>query len=358
MEKTRIEELVNKVIEHDEEAFVALYVEFYPSVYKAAIKLCKNDADAQDITQLTFLQVRRSIHTLEKPSYFPLWINRICINKCKNLFRDNRLDTYDEEYYKLSNKFIETHRDHVSEKKFHFTTDQELLFSMIEKLKPEQKQLLYMSYFQQLSQDEIAASLHLPIGTIKSRLYAARNQLREQITEYENKEGVQLNFQVESLGSMMLLYVLHKQLSIPVTIALPFWKSSMNQITSAMSGTFGNVILIGSIVGLGAGAYGIYHEVNQPMIPSYVNDQPEITTKAISSFPTTQLDEYAIVNEQMAYYVLRGYAYDEKALKKASMELLQSMKPVYDALKTSNGVFYHVLEESGWSKAFEERIKK
>lgn len=358
MEKTRIEELVKRVIAHDEQAFEELYIEFYPSVYKAAIKLCKNDADAQDITQLTFLQVRRSIHNLEKPSYFPLWINRICVNKCKNLFRDNRLDTYDEEYYKLSNRFIETHRDHVSEKKLRFTTDQEILFSMIDQLKPEQQQLLYMSYFEQMSQDEISVMLQLPIGTIKSRLYAARNQLREKITDYEQKEGVALNFQAEGLGSMIFLYVLHKQISIPVTIALPFWKSSMNQFSSAMSGTLGNVVLVASIATLGLGAYGIYHEVNQPVIPSYVNDQPEITTKNISSFPTTQLDEYTIENEQMAYYVLRGYAYDEQAIHNVSLELLQSMEPAYDALKASNGVFYHVLEDSGWSKAFEERIKK
>ena len=81
--------LIRKVQAKDEEAFNLLYHRYVKLVYYIAYRICKNDADSQDIVQDTFLQVKRMIHNLKNPSLFKFWLNQIAISKCKNLFRKN-----------------------------------------------------------------------------------------------------------------------------------------------------------------------------------------------------------------------------------------------------------------------------
>ncbi len=69
------------------------------------------------------------------------------------------------------------------------------------------------------------------------------------------------------------------------------------------------------------------------------------------------IDTYTINNEQDAYYLLRNYAYDDKALQVISDRLILEMKPLYEALKECDGSFYHVLKTSGWTDSYEQRLK-
>lgn len=92
-------------------------------------------------------------------------------------------------------------------------------------------------------------------------------------------------------------------------------------------------------------ALGIYHEYQKP-------------NNAIqTAFPTVLIDTYTINNEQDAYYLLRNYAYDDKALQVISDRLIIEMKPLYEALKECDGSFYHVLKTSGWTDSYEQRLK-
>ena len=75
------EELVLMLQNNDEEAFNLLYHRYVKLVYYIAYRICKNDADSQDIVQDTFLQVKRMIHNLKNPSLFKFWLNQIAISK-------------------------------------------------------------------------------------------------------------------------------------------------------------------------------------------------------------------------------------------------------------------------------------
>jgi len=349
MDNDRLALLIKRTIEQDEEAFEELFKEYYPSVYKAAMKLCHNDADAQDVAQLTFLQVRKSIHTLEKPQYFPLWINRICVNKCKNLFRDNKSELYDDEYMKYFNLATEERREYVSEALAHFTSDQEVLMKLIATLSKEHQDILYYLYFYECNQEEVAKLLDIPIGTVKSRAYAARNALKAKVKEYEEKEQIKLDFHMEGLSSLFLLYFLQQQISWSKGILLIHKPSLIERISSFLSGASANYIIAACVVVIGSGLLGIYHEYTYSHHPSVEEEK---------QFPTVQVDTYTITNEKDAYYLLRGYAYDEKALQVVSDALIQEMEPLYEALKKSNGSFYQLLKQSGWTSSYEKRLKK
>lgn len=345
MDNDRLTYLVQKTIEHDEDAFEELFKEYYPSVYKAAMKLCHNDADAQDIAQLTFLQVRKSIHNLEKPAYFPLWINRICVNKCKNLFRDNKSDLYDDEYVKYFNMVTENRREFISEALSHYTSDQEVLNELIQSLSKEHQDIIKYLYYQECSQEEVAELLDIPIGTVKSRAYAARKALRTKVEEYEKREQIKLNFYFSNIPMLFTFYFLKKQTAYTKGLILtkPSFKQKLQSLTNKISLNY--AIGACSCV-IGCSVLGIYHEYTKPSSMSKV------------VFPTVTVDTYTITNEQDAYYLLRNYAYDEKALQVISDRLILEMKPLYEALKECDGSFYHVLKDCGWTDCFEERLKK
>lgn len=351
MDEKHLITLVEKAAKQDEQAFEELYMNYYSSVYKAAFKLCKNDADAQDIAQLTFLQVRKSIHTLEKPSYFPLWINRICINKCKNMFRDNKSDLFDEEYIKYFNMAIEERRDHNSEASSHFSSDHEVLMHMIASLSKDHQTILEMLYFKQLNQEEIASLLEIPVGTVKSRSFAARNALKAKIEDYERKEQIRLNFRMESLGTLFAYMFLHKQCSWAKDIVIITHPSAFSHMKNWLSGMTGNYLIAACVMIMGIGLFDVgkvlfdQNSIHQELQEDYV-------------FRSVRIDDRIIEDEVDAYYLLKGYAYDEAALHQLSEETLNDMVQVYSALKQSNRHMHQRIKQEGWADAFEQELSR
>lgn len=346
MDERRLVEMVKKAAKQDEQAFEELFKYYYSSVYKAAYKLCKNDADAQDITQLTFLQVRKSIHTLEKPSYFPLWLNRICVNKCKNMFRENKSELYDEEYIKYFNMAVEERRDYNSEASSHFSSDHEVLMSMIASLSTEQQKILELVYFQQLSQEEVASLLAIPVGTVKSRAFAARNALKAKVEEYERKEQVRLNFRMDSLGTLLTLFLIYKQCKWRKEMIMVTKSPSLHRTSKWLSGIGGNCLIAACAGILGIGLIGAGKEIFTP------NDIHEDIREQYA-FPALIVDDRHVENEVDAYYLLKGYAYDKNALHRLSKASLAELVPVLSALKDSNRHMYQQLKQEGWIDAFE-----
>lgn len=350
-----LEKLVERACANDDAAFEELYQRYHQSVYKAAMKLCKNEADAQDVVQLTFLQVKKSLSTLEKPEYFPYWINRIALNKCKNLFRNNHADTYDNEYYKLFNQVVDKKRDRNSEKAMHFTSDQEVLLEMMNSLRPELREVLVLTYFEQLNNEESAALLNIPVGTIKSRLYTAKKLMKKKIQLYEKQEQVALDFQSDAFTGVAITGT---ALSLPKRIfqsVITGGGSMAAQIAAVIT------LCVGGILG-GNAIYQAYkeHQNNQSTsTPKQALSSPQTHEQSQSeSFSIIEVNEYQITNAKDAYFLLRGWAYDVSALETKTAQELKQMQPLYIELKKQGGPFYTVLEIEGWNQAFENLIKE
>lgn len=349
-----LKELIERACANDEEAFEELYQRYHMSVFKAAMKLCKNEADAQDIVQLTFLQVKKSLPTLEKPEYFPYWINRIALNKCKNLFRCNHGDSFDNEYYKLFNKVIDTKRDRNSEKAMHFSSDHDVLIQMMETLRPELREVLELTYFQQLNNEESAAVLNIPVGTIKSRLFTAKKLMRKKIQQYEKQEHIALDFQSDALTGTVAAGA---ALSLPKRIAQSMMSAGGSMVTQIALAV---IVCAGGILG-GSALYQTYKDQQREAssTPKQANASSNIVQKEeIIPFSSINVNEYHINNAKDAYFLLRGWAYDEGALQTKTAEELKQMYPLYIELKKQDGPFYHVLEAEGWSRVFENLFKE
>lgn len=355
MKKNNIEDLVEKTKENDEEAFESLYRHFYPKLYATAFRLCRNDADAKDAVQMTFIQARQSIHSLQQNEYFPFWINRIVSNKCKNIFRYNHDNLFDDEYFRVSNMFVEKHRDANAESFTHFQSDKETLAKLISELSKDQQEVLEYTYFKQMNNEEAAHALSVPVGTIKSRLYTARKTLQQKIERYEQKENVHLDFKAEAIGTAFVLLALKKQLAIPVS--LPFFQTLKQKLSSSTLTTTITKVCLASlcgVAGIGGGIY-VYQRLQERNLTKNAFESNETIQPTITnSFPKLEAMEIKVSSPQDAYYFLRGWAYDEAAMQKKSKEQIQEAKPIYHALKSQGGLYLELLETSGWTKSFEQ----
>lgn len=159
-----MQELVEKAVEGDADAFLELMEMNTLSMYKTARGILKNDNDVADAVQDTILTSFEKIHTLRKPQYFKTWLIRILINECNQILR----------HYKKVNpieEVPETPRKDKSLAEFEFK-------EMLEQVDEKYRVILVLYYEQGFKITEIAELLELNENTVKTRLARARAQIR------------------------------------------------------------------------------------------------------------------------------------------------------------------------------------
>lgn len=335
--------LIKKVQAKDEEAFNQLFQQLYRSVYYTAYRLCKNDDDAKEIAQQTFIQVSRSIDQLKDPDTFDVWLHRMIVNKCYNLFAKRKDVIVDPDTSSILNNEAE-YREYLMPKEAHRRqNDIDVLNSLIDELPEKYSVLLKLTYYQELSMEETAELLDMPVGTVKSRLYAARSLLKKKIVEYEKREGVELDFKAITPGILTgALYAVADN-----EIKKASSKGFLTWVKQLFTGNMlqGAAIAALSFVVLAAGTGGVLSYLNQDSTNMrYLENE--------QAFQPLELDGVMYYTPYQVYYSLLVFAHCEVELKGMSKEELYHFKPLYDALKTSNGSYYHRLQDIGWEQAY------
>lgn len=332
----------------NEEAFTELYQRYHQLVYFVAYKLCKNDADAQDVVQDTFMEIKRSLKDLKNPQYFRLWLYRIIDSKCKKLFRRNKYTLVDIEQDQIQNGILVQEQE-LPVKHTHFQNDQEILQKMIEQLPYEQRLAVLLYYMEQMTTLEISQILNVPEGTIKSRLSVARNTLKRKIEAYENREGIKMDFHdLSSALTTALAGAGMKAASLqPSTLST----KGQQLFTAFKAGTLSMKIVMatGAIVIASGVGYAGYRSFQKPK-DTVVQSASRASDKAFSPI---QFRGEQITTSKDAYYTLKLHiskqdiAYLNEAERKEADGL-------YQALKEEAGVFYQRLIETGWQELYEK----
>jgi RNA polymerase sigma-70 factor (ECF subfamily) len=178
--------LVQRCAAGDEDASALLVAEHHRMVFGLASHLLGNRDEALDLTQEVFLRVFRSIHRFRGQSALRTWIHRITVNQARNRLRWWRrryhgdqvsLDAHFQGGGDLALRTDATAPDRVFAR--HELAGR--LQVAIERLPFEQRTAIVLRELEGLSYEEIAFSLGLPIGTVKSRLTRARQALRAEL---------------------------------------------------------------------------------------------------------------------------------------------------------------------------------
>lgn len=146
------------------ESFSSLVDMYYAKVYYHCIKILKNDYDAADITQNTFIKAFININHLKNNDSFGAWIFVICNNEIKMFYRKNK------------NMDINTPKSEE-------TKSCASLYTAIDSLDEKYKNVIILKYFSDFKLREISAVTGLEEKTIKSRLYEARKILKTLLSD-------------------------------------------------------------------------------------------------------------------------------------------------------------------------------
>jgi len=184
MRKTRDqlydELLVLRSLEGDAQAFEELVTRWHPRLWRHAYCLIGEREAAQDVVQEAWLAMVKGLSRLDAAGAFAGWAYRIVANKCVDRVRQQDRQRRLSEH--LAQEASRDHREGA-----HGSERADSLWSALERLPGDRRVLLCMRYVEEFTTTQIADILGVPEGTVKSRLYHARQELRRLI-ERESDE--------------------------------------------------------------------------------------------------------------------------------------------------------------------------
>src|SRR5512141_1085995 len=175
--------LLQRARKGDQEAFAALVTEHQRYIYNLALRVLRNEEEALDIAQETFLRAWTALPNFRGQSRFRTWLYRITTNLCYNRLpglRRSLNDLGDD----VLDEVPETHFDPPAHA-FDADETRAYLHKAIDELDSHYKVLVTLRYQNGLSYEEIAATLNLPLGTVKTGMYRAKEQLRKSLAHLE-----------------------------------------------------------------------------------------------------------------------------------------------------------------------------
>ncbi|HSL31523.1 MAG TPA: sigma-70 family RNA polymerase sigma factor [Anaerolineales bacterium] len=177
--------LVQRARNGDHEAFAALVTEYQRYVYTLALRMLKNEEEALDLAQETFVRAWTALPNFRGQSKFRTWLYRITTNLCYNRLPGLRRSLSD-----LGNDVIAElpETNPTFDNPAHGLESHELrayLHRAIDDLDEKYRLLISLRYQHEMSYEEIAGMLNLPLGTVKTGLFRAREQLRQALERYQ-----------------------------------------------------------------------------------------------------------------------------------------------------------------------------
>ena len=188
--KQRDVALVNKAILGDQKAFSDLMTFYWPTIEGFFAMKLSSKEDVEDLSIATFSKAFDKIKSYNSSYAFSTWIQTIATNSLIDFFRKKEQKTISIDA-DVKNEKGNPHEieDLDTNPELNFIQQQKnkQLFSLVEKLKPHYRELIVLRYLEELSYDEIAQKLNIPLGSVKANLFRARDLLLKILKPQENE---------------------------------------------------------------------------------------------------------------------------------------------------------------------------
>jgi len=188
-----LEKLVAGLKRGDDKAFEEFVSQYEKTVYSIACRILGNTHDAEDASQEVFLRVYRHISRFREDSSLSTWVYQITVNVCYDMTRRKKrhpqisLTAQDEDGEEIQTEIPDTDERYQPEAYAQRREMRENVHRAIDTLPEEQRQIIILRELTGLSYDEIAHILALSEGTVKSRLFRARERLSRILRSDGNK---------------------------------------------------------------------------------------------------------------------------------------------------------------------------
>jgi RNA polymerase sigma-70 factor (ECF subfamily) len=189
--------LIEKVRTGDYQAFEALVNRYEGKVYRLSMRMLRNQEDAEDALQETFLQVYRGLKSFEGRSTFSTWLFRLATNVCLMKIRHREtepakllpLEEYIPQHEEAGHPQIQDWPDKPEDLLLN-KESQEKMLEALEKLPADHRAVFVLRDIEGFSNSEAGEALGISVAAVKSRLHRARLALRGMLSSYFQKRKV------------------------------------------------------------------------------------------------------------------------------------------------------------------------
>ncbi len=176
-------ELVRKAKEGDSKAYDKLILLYKDVVYSIVFRMVRNKQEAEDLTQEAFIKAYNSINSFNEDYAFSTWLFKIATNNCIDFFRKRKLKTYsmDESIKYKDDEIKQEYADPDPDVEFDLVADErkKIIVTAIEQLPEKYRIVIEMRHQKEFSYEQISEDLALPLGTVKARIFRAREMLNK-----------------------------------------------------------------------------------------------------------------------------------------------------------------------------------
>jgi RNA polymerase sigma-70 factor (ECF subfamily) len=173
--------LFRRIREGDRDAFLALTRAYQQKVFALAYAFFRDKDDALDLVQETFLRLFQKIDSYEEGRSFEAWLLQVARNLCIDRYRKERSRRVLEAPLPVDDLPVAAAG---AEEAVHASDLRDILSRCVEKLSERQRQIFILRHYSQLKNEEIARSLGLSLGTVKSLHFKALQRLRVLMEPY------------------------------------------------------------------------------------------------------------------------------------------------------------------------------
>ena len=176
--------LVDRARLGDRHAFDLLVLKYQSRLLSLVNRLVSNQSDALDVLQDTFVKAYRSLHSFRGESAFYTWLYRIAVNTAKNHLASKLKESKDVSVDDEATGELSVLQDFSAPDEEAGAEElQRAILHAIEQLPDDLKQALTLRELEGMSYDEIALAMNCPIGTVRSRIFRARDHVVQEISQ-------------------------------------------------------------------------------------------------------------------------------------------------------------------------------
>lgn len=179
------QDLVLRVVQGDDEAFALLVRRYQGMVFNVAYRLLGNRGDAEDLTQEAFVRVYRAMASFDTTRPLAPWLKRITTNACLNWLERQKARPQTTASDLVATDEADDPLDHFADPggtpEQQLTGDEQTrqIRLALTRLPARYRVMIELRHYQDLSYEEIAAALDVPVSTVKSDLFRARKRLEQ-----------------------------------------------------------------------------------------------------------------------------------------------------------------------------------
>ncbi len=180
--------LIQDALDGDQQAYQQIVERFRMQIYHFIFRMVKNKAEAEDLTQETFIKAFNALSSFNSEYAFSTWLFKIAVNNSIDHFRKKRLKTcsLDTPIQAKDGELVREFPDHSTRGPESGLLSKEKSIQIrkaIESLPEKYRTAILLRHSHEQSYEEIAEQLDIPLGTVKVRIFRAREMLKKKLRD-------------------------------------------------------------------------------------------------------------------------------------------------------------------------------